>query len=131
MVVGAVLDEGAVAQVAPENGRHAQLVRLREGLGHLLQLPRRLLGSPVHGRADGDGTQLERLLDIAEHHLVVAVRVGEQLVVVELADEGDAVRVFARHGAEDAEGRRHRVAAALDGELDDAFAVEVLGVGCE
>ena len=53
------------------------------------------------------------------------VGVGEELVVIELADEGDLVRVLARHRAEHAEGRRDRVAASFDRELDDVLAVEV------
>ena len=35
------------------------------------------------------------------------------------------------HGAEHAEGGGHRVAAALDGELDDVFRIEVIRVGRE
>ena len=45
--------------------------------------------------------------------------------MVELQDEGDLVRVPARHGAEDAEGRRHRVAPALEAEAHDVLGVEV------
>ena len=50
-------------------------------------------------------------------HLVELVRVGEQLVVVDLHDERDLVRVAPRRHAEHAERRRDRVAAALDREL--------------
>ncbi len=57
------------------------------------------------------------------------VRVGEQLVVVDLADEGNLVRVLPRDRAEDAERRGHRVAVALDRQLDDLGPVEVDGVG--
>src|SRR4029077_7702240 len=57
------------------------------------------------------------------------VGICEQLVVVELADERDAMRVFARDRAEYAERRDHRVAAALDRELYDLLAVEVDRVG--
>ena len=61
-----------------------------------------------------------RLLDRAEHDLVELVRIGQQLVVVDLDDERDLVRPVPRHRAEHAEGRGDRVAPALDGELDDA-----------
>ena len=44
-----------------------------------------------------------------------------QLVVVHLHDERDLVRVLPRHRAEHAERRGHRVAAALDRELDDVL----------
>ena len=64
-------------------------------------------------------------LIVAEHDLVELVRVGQELVVVDLDDERNVVRVLARHRAEHAEGRRDGVAAALDGELDDVLRVEV------
>src|SRR5439155_374066 len=63
--------------------------------------------------------ELPGLTDGPEADLVVLVRIGEQLVVVELADEGNLVRVFAGHRPEDAEGRRHRIAAPFDRQLDD------------
>ena len=59
------------------------------------------------------------------------VRIGEQLVVVELADERNAVCVPASDGPEHAEGRGDRIAAALHRELDDLRAIEVDGVGSE
>src|SRR6202043_2026285 len=46
----------------------------------------------------------------------------------DLADEGDLVRVLARHRSEHAEGRGDRVTTALDRQLDDLLAVEVSGV---
>ena len=64
-------------------------------------------------------------LRAAEQHLIGLVRIGQQLVVVDLRDERDAVRIAARRHAEHAEGRRDRVAAALDGELHDVDRVEV------
>ena len=60
-----------------------------------------------------------------------AVRVGQELVVVELEDERDLVRVLARHRSEHAERRGHGVAAALDRELHDVLGVEVGRVGRE
>ncbi len=64
----------------------------------------------------------------AEQDLVELVRVGEELVVVDLHDERDLVRVPARHRAQHAQRGGHRVAAALDGELHDVLGVEVGGV---
>ena len=51
--------------------------------------------------------------------------------MIDLHDEGDLVRPVPRHGAEHAERRGDRVAAALDGELDDLARVEVLRIGSE
>ena len=104
VVVDAVLDEGGVAQVAPEHGRHAQLVGRLEGNRDLLDLAVGLGRAEVDGGAQGDGAQLPGLFHRAEDDLVVFVGIGEELVVVDLADEWDSMRVFARHRAEHAEG---------------------------
>ena len=112
-VVDAVLLERRVAQVAPEHGEHAELVRLLEGLADLDELPAALLAPEVDRRADGGGAHLPRLARAAEHRLVVLVRVGQELVVVQLDDERDLVRPAARHRAEHADRRGDGVAAAL------------------
>ena len=100
----------------------------REGLRDLDDLPLGLGRAEVDRRADGHRAHLPRLPHLTEHDLVVGVRVAQELVVVELDDERDAVRVLARAGAEHAERRGHGVAAALDRELDDALGIEVVGV---
>ena len=78
--------------------------------------------------AHRDRAHVRRLLDAPEQDLVELVRVGEELVVVDLHDERDLVGVLARHRAQHAEGRGDRVAAALDGQLHDVLGVEVGGV---
>src|SRR5262249_6229617 len=74
---------------------------------------------------DPGRAHVESLLDAAEHHLVEFVRISEELVVVELDDEGNFVRVFARARTEHAERRSHGVASALDRQLDDVCGIEV------
>ena len=100
-------------------------MRPGEGLRHFLDLPRRLVRAEVDRRADRDRAHLERLLDAGEHDLVEAVRVGEELVVVQLHHERDLVGVLARHRAQRPERRDDAVAAALDGQLDDVGRVEI------
>src|ERR1043165_1091690 len=120
-----------VAQVAPENRRHAELVREREGVGDLDELAARLFGAEVDGRAHGGSAEVVCLLDRAEQDLVELVRVGQKLVVVDLDDEGNLVRVLARDRAEHAEGRSAGVAAALNRQPHDVLRVEVERVGRE
>ena len=48
--------------------------------------------------------------------------------MIDFDDEGNFVGVLAGDGAENAEGGGDGVAAALDGELDDIFAVEIVGI---
>ena len=93
VVVDAVLLERAVAQVAPQHREHAELVGLGEGLGDLLDLAGGLVGAEVDRGADAGRAEVVGLLDRAEHDLVELVRVRQQLVVVELHDERDAVGV--------------------------------------
>ena len=71
-------------------------MRLLEHLGHFLHLPLRLLRSEVDRRADADRAHVERLPDAREPDLIEGVRVGEELVVVQLQQERDLVRVLRR-----------------------------------
>ena len=48
--------------------------------------------------------------------------------MVQFDQKGNPVRVFARDGAEHAEGRGNGVAAALDGKFDDVFRVKVFRI---
>lgn len=57
VVVDAVLLEGIVPQVAPQNRRQPQLVGAFEGLGDLDDLARRILGAEVDRRAHRRRTQ--------------------------------------------------------------------------
>jgi hypothetical protein len=82
---------------------HALVHRALERLGR----------AEVDGGTDCDGAQIPRLLHGTEQNLVVAVRVAQQFVVVDFANERDAVGVGARNRSQDAEGRRDRVAATL------------------
>jgi hypothetical protein len=57
--------------------------------------------------------------------------IGQQLVVIDLGDEGDAVGIAPRHGTEHPQGGSHTIAAALDGQLADGGGVEEQRVGRE
>ena len=123
--------EGAVAEVAPQDRRHSELVGLLESLADFLDLPARFGGAEVDGGPDGHGPHVPCLGDAAEHHLVVLGGVRQQLVVIHLDDERNAVGVLARDDPQHAEGRGDGVAATLDRELDDVRRVEVGRVGRE
>ena len=115
--------------VAPEHGRHAELVRLLEHVRDLDDLARGVVGAEVDGRADGTCSPCPSACLMVPHVICSALfGIGEQLVVVELHHERDLVRVLARDRAEHAEGAGDGVAAAFDRELHDVLGVEVLGV---
>ncbi len=72
LVVDAVLDEGVVAQVAPQHGEEAQAVRLGEGRADLFDLVDGAFGAEVDGRAHADRAEVGRLANRREELLVVA-----------------------------------------------------------
>src|SRR5205085_10480753 len=90
---------------------------------------RRLVRTKINGRADGNRAHVVCFLDSPEEHLVKPVRQRQQLVVIDLHDEGNLVRVLARDGTQHSKSGRDSVAAAFDRELDNVFRVEVFGVG--
>ena len=100
---GVVVDlffEGRIAQVAPKDRRHAQLMGPCEGFGGFLNLVVRLFRSEIDGGSDGDSSHFQALLDLSEIDLVESVGVAQQLIVVEFDDERDFVGVAAGDGAE-------------------------------
>ncbi len=127
-VVILVFFKGVVAEIAPENGGHAEFMRVSESLADFDDLAAALIRTEINCGADGGCAHVVCLLDGAEENLVGFVGIGEELVVIELYEEGDFVRVFAGDGAEDAEGGSDGVATAFDGELDDVFAVKIVGI---
>src|SRR5258708_26043945 len=103
---------------------------MEEGGGDLLELPVRLRGPEVNSGAHGHGAHVPGLLDRAEQDLVIVVGVGHELVVVELADEWDAVRVPAGAPAPPSGGPNPRVSFPLRPQLGAFLAVAVyLGWG--
>ena len=127
-VIVLVLLKGIVAQIAPKNRGHAELMGVSESLADLDDLARALVGTEIDGGADGCSAHVIGLLNGTEEHLVKAIGVGEQFIVIHFHDERDFVSVLARDGAENAERGRDGVTAAFNGQLDDVAAVEVIGV---
>jgi hypothetical protein len=127
-VVVLIFFEGVVAEVAPENSGHAEVVGLGEGLADFDDLAAGLVGAKIDGGANGGGAHVVGLFDGAEENLIGFVGEGEEFVVIDFHDEGNFVRVFASDGAEDAVGGSDCVAAAFDGKLDDVFAIEIVGI---
>ena len=123
-----VLLKGIVAQIAPKNRGHAELMGVSESLADLDDLARALVGTEIDGGADGSSAYVVGLLNSAEEHLVKAIGVGEQFIVIHFHDERDFVSVLARDGAENTERGRDGVTAAFNGQLDDVAAVEIIRI---
>ncbi len=127
-VIVLVFLKGVVAEIAPQDGGHTELVRVREGLADFDDLAAALVGAEIDGGADRRRAHVVGLLHGAEENLIGFVWKGQQLIVIDLYDERDFVGVLARDRAEHAEGGSHGVAAAFDGQLDDIPAVKVIGI---
>ena len=97
VIIDAILFETIVSQIAPQNGEHAEIVRLFERFRDLLDLSRRLLGPKVDCGPDTARAQIVRLLHTPKHDLIKRVGVGHQFVVIDLDDERNAVRVATAH----------------------------------
>ena len=102
-----------------------------EGFADFLYLAPRFRRAVIHRGTDGHGAHVEGLVHAGEQGLVVDFGVGQDLVMVDLDDEGDLVGIFARHRAEHAQRRSHCVATAFDGQSDDVFRIEINRVGRE
>ena len=79
----------------------------------------------VDGGPDRDRTEIERLADRGEDHLVVRIRVMQEIVVIQLHQERDLVRVAAGDCAEGPERRGEGRAIGFDRELAEVRRVEV------
>ena len=98
---------------------------LLEALGDLDEFLAADVGAEVHRGTHRGGAQIPCLLDLRKENLVVRVGIGQALVVVDLDDEGNPVRVAPADAAEHTQGRRDAVAAALDRQPDDVLGIEV------
>src|SRR5713226_10625124 len=101
-VIVLVFFEGIVAQVAPQDGGHAELVRVCEGLADFDNLAAALVGAEIDGGANRGGAQVVGLLHGAKENLIGLIGEGQQLVVINLHDERDFVSILARDRAEHA-----------------------------
>ena len=130
-VVILVLLEGIVTEVAPEDGRHAEFVGMMKGFGNLDDFVAGILAAEVDGGTDCRRTHVIGLLDGAEHDFASNVRIGQELVMVDLHQEGNVVGVFAGNGTKNAKCGGDGIAASLDGEFHDVLGIEVDRILCK
>ncbi len=128
MVVFFLGFEGGIPQVAPEDGGEAEFMGTGKGFGHFDDLAVAFFRAEVDGGTHRSGTHVVGLLDGTKHDLIELVRIGHELVVVDLDHKRNLVGVLAGHTAQNTESGGHRVTAALDGELDDVFGIKVVRV---
>ena len=103
-------------------------MRVRKRLRHLHNLPATLVGAEINRRPHRRRAHVRGLFHGAEQDLIGLVRIREQFVVVDLHQKRNFVRVFAGDRAQHAKRGRHRIAAALHGQLHDVLRVEIVRV---
>ena len=129
MVVDAIFLKRRITQIGPQHGHQTQLVRAFKRSGDFFDLPTRLLGTEIDRRPDRHGAHIECLLNAGVQRLIVFGRVAQRLVMVQFDQEGDAVRIAARHRGQHAIGGGHAVTTGLNGQFDDIFRIKVQRVG--
>ncbi len=127
-VIVLVLLEGTVAEVAPKNGCHPEFVGFGEGPADFNDLGDHSARNRNKWWRRRQPRPCRRLPALCRENLVELVGKGEKFVVIHLNDEGNLVGVFTRDGAENAIRRSYRVAAAFNGQFDDIFTIEIIGI---
>jgi uncharacterized protein len=117
--------EGVVPQVAPENGDHAEFVRIFKSFGNFHDLPAGFFGAEIDRRAHGCRAHVVCLVNAREQNLIRFVRVRQQFVMIDLQDKWNAVGVFPRDGTKNSERTRDRIASAVEGKLYNVFRIEI------
>ena len=112
------------AAVADEIAAAGDLVK-----GKARQLPVALVRTEIDRRAHGGRAHIVSFAHGAKQNLVKLVRISQQLIVIDLHDEGNVVRVLASHNAQHSKRRRHRVAAAFDSKLDNVLRLKIHRIG--
>jgi hypothetical protein len=99
-----------------------------KGLAHFDDLPSGFGRAEVDRGADRDRAHRFRLIDAGEENLVVFVGIGQKLVVIELEQERNPVRIFSGACTQHAQRRGDRIASAFDCQAHDILRIEVLRV---
>jgi len=103
-------------------------MRVRKRLRDFNDLAPTLLRAKVNRRANCRRAHVVRFLHGPKHDLVKFVGICQQLIVIDLHQERNFVRIFPRHSSQNAKSGSHRVTAALDCKSDDVFGVKVIWV---
>src|SRR5262245_22256597 len=91
----------------------------------LLKLSLRFLRTEVNRGADARASHIKSLFHVRKQNLVVAVRIRQKLVVIELEQEWNLVSVLPCHRSEHTKRCCHCVATALDRQLHNVFGIEI------
>src|SRR5947209_16278754 len=87
--------EFRIAQIAPEDRSHSNLVRVSKRTADLYDLSCRFFRAEIDSRSYGYCSKVTRFVNCAEENLVELVRVSQKLVVIYLNDEWNLVSVAA------------------------------------
>ena len=125
VIVLAIFLEGVVAQIAPEHRRHSEFMRVLKGFGDFDNLSIRIFRAEVDRRADRRCAEIPCLFDRSKHNLLGLIWKSQQLVVIDLDEKGNLVRVLSRNRSKDSKRRCHCITSTLNGEFDDVLTIEI------
>src|SRR5205814_4630447 len=114
----AILAEAGAARIGPDDDGKAARLGFLGDRADLLVHRQPMLGARIDREADGHAAQAQRVAHRAGDGLVGILLFEEDVVIVELEDERHTARELAGARLQEAERRRVRVAAGLDGELE-------------
>ena len=123
--------EALITEIAPQHSCHAQFVCQCKGLRDLDQLPVGIIRPKIDRRADCRRTHVIGLFHRAKQNLFKVIRIRQQLIMIDLHQKRDFVRVLTRHHAEHPKRGGNRIASAFDGKLDNVFRIKVIRVFCK
>ena len=96
MVVFVALNaEGRIAEVAPENGRHAEFVGECKGFGDFHNLAMGIIRAKINRGSDGCRTHVGCGLHFSKEDFFEGIWIGEEFVMIDLYQKGNFVGVFA------------------------------------
>ena len=125
MIIYCSFFEIIVTQIAPQNGCHTQFVRIFKRLGNLYQLTAALFRTEIDSGSDSYCPHVPCLLHGAKQHLVEAVRIRKQFIMIQLHNERYLMGILTRYGTQDSESGSHGVAAAFNSQFHDILRVEI------
>src|SRR5688500_6519884 len=86
--------EFRVAKITPEDTSHPEFMSLGKSFTDLGNLSRRFVGTKIYDGANSNRSEIVCFFNCSEQHLIEHFRQGQQLVVIDLYDERNLVRIL-------------------------------------
>ena len=129
MVIDCTFLKIIVTQVTPEDGCHTQFVSIFKSFGNLYQLTATLFRAKINSSSYGHRSHIPGFFDSAKQHLVEAIRIREQFIVVQFHNEGYLMRIFTCYGSKNSKRGSYSVTTAFNSQFHNIFRIEIDRIG--